>query len=50
MVTFRILSNIEVHGILFAIWHERNLFMRKGFSRRTANIMATRSVQAVVRA
>lgn len=48
MVTARILSNVEVHGLQFAVDQEQNRLMRKGFSRRVAWVMATRMVVQVL--
>lgn len=36
MVTFRILSNIEAHGLDFAIAHEAKLMRRRGYTARCA--------------
>ena len=49
MVTARILSNIEVHGIGFALDSEARHLMRKGYSRHTSYIMANAMPQAVIK-
>jgi hypothetical protein len=48
MVSFRILSNVAVHGLDFAIQCEAKRFRRAGRSAACAYVMARESVLAVV--
>ena len=49
IVTDRITSNLQVHGIVYAVKQEVSRFTRKGMSRKAAEEAAYQHVMAAVR-